>query len=206
MGGDEDERALVRQIGGEAPVATGVPGFTSAVECRAHLHGVGCGEGRECVLRVRGLPGRVVEPGLLGGYGALDLLALVKLKAGDEGAAGGNGPAGPGEHPGSAARAAAGTLFLFILFGGFDPKPAALAGGEDGLGGVAICAIGSVTTIGAISAVKAAWEVDAICVIRAVDNRAVYNGDGDWLRGKDGLGFFGDLAHEPLAGLRRGSD
>ena len=104
------------------------------------LHGVGGGERRHCILRVGGLLCDVVEIGLLYGHRALHLLALVKLKAGDEGTTGGDGPAGPGEHPGSAARAAAGTLFFFLL-GGFHTETAALAGGEDGLGGVVVFTI-----------------------------------------------------------------
>ena len=44
-----------------------------------------------------------VHLGLLSGHGVLYLLTLMQLKAGDEGAAGGDGPAGPGEHPGKAA-------------------------------------------------------------------------------------------------------
>ena len=89
----------------------------------------------------------VVHSGLLGCDGALNLLALVILKAGDEGAAGGDGPAGPGEHPGGAAGASASRLLLFLLFGS-KLHAAALACAEDGFG------IFTVDTIGTISAIR----------------------------------------------------
>jgi hypothetical protein len=54
----------------------------------------------------------------------------VKLKAGDEGAACGHSPTGPGKHPRGEARTVSGTLVLFLVFGSNLETPT-LASGED---------------------------------------------------------------------------
>jgi hypothetical protein len=113
--------------------------------------------------------------------GVLDLLTLVKLKTGDEGAARSDGPTRPGEHP----RGAAGTLALVALLflRSFYLERAALAGVEDGLFGASICAVYTLYTVYAL------WAVD--------------NGDGDRFRGEDGFRLFGNLAQDALARFGR---
>ena len=69
-----------------------------------------------------------------------------------------------------------GALFLFLLFRSLDPKAAALAGGEDGLGGVVVCAVGRILASGTDDEILAGCRILAVGTVHAVET--IDNGDG----------------------------
>jgi len=204
MGGDEDECALIREVGGEGGYGWSAGLYVGGL-MHGDLHRIGGGQGREGVLGASSLVGDVVYPGLLGVHGALNLLALVVLKPSNEGATRGDGPAGPGEHPGRAARPDSGDFLLFLLFGS-DLHTATLAGGENWLGVFAIESIGTVRTIrdATVYPIDAISAIDPVNPLNAVQMIfTVFDGNGHRFWRKDGLWLFGDLLQDAFAGFRR---